>query len=306
MRPTLIAVAAVLTVAVVLGMGLVTGAMAAWLTPELAADGYTEQDLQNALVRDGGWTEAELQRRSRGVREWRLMAPPTVLAHGVPDILFPDTDAPLARWSQIRTYATLRECVLGRLHENEVAYQRSRRMGSPRPNFMVEALCLPDGATEVPGLVIRYTPGRQIIVTVTLHGRRDATARLVLDTGADFTIVKPDLLVAAGVDQAARTGRGNMVGVTGKAKEVAYFLVSLEIVGKPIAISRGRVQALLEVGAHAQPDGSDGLLGRDFLDQFIVTTNPVAGTVTLVPLCPLYEKANPLCATKSAREQMGR
>jgi hypothetical protein len=65
-----------------------------------------------------------------------------------------------------------------------------------------------------------------------------------------------------------------VVGVAGEAK-VSYFSVDFEVAGH-----RAR---LPEVMAHAQPGGSDGLLGRDFLDRFKITLDPVAGTVTLVP-----------------------
>ena len=125
---------------------------------------------------------------------------------------------------------------------------------------------------DQPG-TIAYTPGRPIIATVRLNGR--TTARLVLDTGADATMVSPAMLAAAGVDLSQPAVLGKVVGVAGEAK-VSYFSVDIEVAGHRARLS--------EVMAHTQADdNADGLLGRDFLDRFKVTMDPAAGTVTLVP-----------------------
>jgi hypothetical protein len=133
----------------------------------------------------------------------------------------------------------------------------------------------PQSTTRPPQGTIRYVPGSgPIIVPVTLNGR--TTARLVLDTGADTSVVKPQLLRAAGIDLSRPVARGTMRGVTGKV-EVSYFPAHLEAAGH-----RALVPAV--VAFDTFEDGfADGLLGRDFLDQFSVAMDPATGTVKLVP-----------------------
>jgi len=114
----------------------------------------------------------------------------------------------------------------------------------------------------------------RVIVPVTLNGR--TTARLVLDTGADVSVVKPQLLRSAGVDLLRPVARGTMSGVAGKVR-VAYYAVNLEAAGH-------RALAPNVVAFDTFEDGfADGLLGRDFLDQFSVAMDPATGTVKLVP-----------------------
>jgi Aspartyl protease len=131
------------------------------------------------------------------------------------------------------------------------------------------------GTTRPPQGTIRYVPGSgPIIVPVTLNGR--TTARLVLDTGADVSVVKPQLLRSAGVDLLRPVARGTMSGVAGKVR-VAYYAVNLEAAGH-------RALAPAVVAFDTFEDGfADGLLGRDFLDQFSVAMDPATGTVKLVP-----------------------
>lgn len=133
----------------------------------------------------------------------------------------------------------------------------------------------PQSTTSLPQGTIRYVPGSgPIIVPVTLNGR--TTARLVLDTGADTSVVKPQLLRSAGVDLSRPVARGTMSGVTGKVM-VAYYAVNLEAAGH-------RALAPNVVAFDTFEDGlADGLLGRDFLDQFSVAMDPATGTVKLVP-----------------------
>jgi predicted aspartyl protease len=133
----------------------------------------------------------------------------------------------------------------------------------------------PQNTTRPPQGTIRYVPGSgPIIVPVTLNGR--TTVRLILDTGADTSVVKPQLLRAAGIDLSRPVARGTIRGVTGKV-EVSYFPVHLEAAGH-----RALVPAV--VAFDTFEDGfADGLLGRDFLDQFSVAMDPATGTVKLVP-----------------------
>ena len=122
--------------------------------------------------------------------------------------------------------------------------------------------------------VIPFTPGQRIYVNARING--SGSARLILDTGADRTVIAPRALVAAGVSTRAPRGTGQMRGATGTADVEAYDIDSLQVgnakVGKMVVISH-------DIGFA----DSDGLLGRDFLDQFKVTIDSGAGRVTLGP-----------------------
>ena len=130
----------------------------------------------------------------------------------------------------------------------------------------------PGGAAG--GAQVRFTPGQRILVDVRLNGR--SGARLLLDTGADRTLINPQALSAAGVQLSRVAARGRMHGVTG-SDEVAYVLLdSLEI-------GQARVERLAVAAYEMGSRETDGLLGRDFLDQFNVSIDSSRGVVTLTP-----------------------
>ena len=122
--------------------------------------------------------------------------------------------------------------------------------------------------------VIRYSPGQRIMVDVRINGT--ASAHLVLDTGADRTIISPRALRAAGVSLTRVIATGQVVGVTG-IDRLPFVIVDSLDVGEAHIVQ-------IPVGAYeiAQTDG-DGLLGRDFLDRFHVTIDSARGLVTLAP-----------------------
>jgi hypothetical protein len=145
-----------------------------------------------------------------------------------------------------------------------------RNAPPPPPGSAPPPSAGPAGAT-----VIRYTPGQRIMVDVRINGA--FTAQLLLDTGADRTMISPRTLQAAGVAITRPVATGSVVGVTGTDR-ISYVLVdSLEVgearVGKmPVASYE-----LAGTGA------GDGLLGRDFLDQFKMTFDSARGEVQLTP-----------------------
>jgi len=124
------------------------------------------------------------------------------------------------------------------------------------------------------GTTIRYTPGERIMVDVRINGA--ASARLMLDTGADRTLISPRALAAAGASLTRSVGTGRLVGVTGDDHLPYVMIDSLEV-------GEARV-GRMPIGAYevAQMEG-DGLLGRDFLDAFNVTIDAARGLVTLSP-----------------------
>jgi predicted aspartyl protease len=123
------------------------------------------------------------------------------------------------------------------------------------------------------GTSVRFTPGDRIVVEARING--GTPARLLLDTGADRTVIAPRALAAAGVSL-TRGVAAQIVGVTGSADVRGVGIGSLEVGG-------ARVGPLVVV-AHdvSQPD-VDGLLGRDFLGHFSVNIDSAAGIVTLAP-----------------------
>jgi len=132
------------------------------------------------------------------------------------------------------------------------------------------------GGTAKPAgaAVIRYTPGQRIMVDVKING--SYFARLLLDTGADRTMISPRTLQAAGVSITRPVATGQITGATGTDRIDYVVVESLEVgdarVGK------------MPVGSYELAgDSGEGLLGRDFLDQFKVTMDATAGEVHLAP-----------------------
>ena len=128
--------------------------------------------------------------------------------------------------------------------------------------------------TPAGGTVIRYSPGQQIVAEVRINGA--ASARLIVDTGAERTLVSPRTLAAAGVSLSNTLATGQIVGVTGRDRLPYVMIESLEI-GE---IRLGR----MPVGAYEMAEtAADGLLGRDVLDRFNVAIDATQGLVTLSP-----------------------
>ena len=126
----------------------------------------------------------------------------------------------------------------------------------------------PAGPTRIP-----FTPGTPIRVSAMIDGRGPVT--LVLDTGADRTMVSPSALARLGI-QAPGTLRTRVSGVTGSS---AADLVRVESVRVGDAV----VGPLVLIAHDAGLPQADGLLGRDFLAAFTVTIDTRAGLVTLAP-----------------------
>jgi predicted aspartyl protease len=123
--------------------------------------------------------------------------------------------------------------------------------------------------------VIKYTPGQRIMVDVKINGA--FTAQLLLDTGADRTMISPRTLQAAGVAITRPVATGSITGVTGSDRMSYVVVDSLEV-------GEARV-GKMPVGSYelAGTGTGDGLLGRDFLDQFKMTVDAGKGEVHLSP-----------------------
>lgn len=127
----------------------------------------------------------------------------------------------------------------------------------------------PAGVARIP-----FTPGQPIMVSAKING--GGTTQLILDTGAQGTLISPTALAALGVSY-RNAVRGSIKGVTGDANVLAVRIESIEVEG-------ARVGPLMVVSHDSGLGaGRDGLLGRDFLDHFIVTIDSAARVVTLTP-----------------------
>jgi len=122
------------------------------------------------------------------------------------------------------------------------------------------------------GARIPFTPGQPIMVTARING--GGSANLMLDTGAQVTVINPQVLAALGVSM-RNAQRSTLQGVTGSADTMTVTLDSIDVAG-------AQAGPLLVV-SHDSGSGGDGLLGRDFLDRFTVNIDNAAGVVTLTP-----------------------
>jgi hypothetical protein len=121
--------------------------------------------------------------------------------------------------------------------------------------------------------VIRFTPGAPILVSARINDGDPVT--LILDTGADRTLVAPAALARLGIPT-PNTYDATIQGVTGSIRADVVPIQSLEVGGV-------RAGPLAIIAHDAELAGADGLLGRDFLSLFSVTIDAGARAVTLQP-----------------------
>jgi hypothetical protein len=126
----------------------------------------------------------------------------------------------------------------------------------------------PTGVTK-----ISFTPGSPVLVSVKINGSGPIT--LILDTGADRTMVAPSALSRLGISF-ENALRGVVRGITGASYAEAVWVNSVEI-------EEAKVGPLLIIAHDAELKGADGLLGRDFLANFNVTIDAKERVVTLAP-----------------------
>lgn len=124
------------------------------------------------------------------------------------------------------------------------------------------------GATRIP-----FTPGSPILVSAKIDGNGPVT--LILDTGADRTMVRPGALWRLGIST-VNAPRAEIKGVTGTAQGELVRVTSLEV-------GEAKAGPLLIIAHDADLKQADGLLGRDFLERFTVTMDAKEGVVTLAP-----------------------
>ena len=125
------------------------------------------------------------------------------------------------------------------------------------------------------GMTVRFTPGEPIVVNARLNG---VAIALLLDTGADRTLLSPAAVERAGYGRMVLGGSTSVrvLGVTGSAMASVVTVPLLDVAG-------ARLGPLSLIVHDAGLGGLDGLLGRDVLDAFTVTIDTAAGRATLVP-----------------------
>jgi len=124
---------------------------------------------------------------------------------------------------------------------------------------------------------IAFVPGQRIVAGARINGT--IGVRLLLDTGADRTVLSPRAVAAAGISLTRGAGIGTMKGATGTARIRVVPVESIEI-------GDARVGRLIVIAHDIDQSDVDGLLGRDFLEQFTVTIDNARGLVTLAPKTP--------------------
>ncbi|MEX2146331.1 MAG: retropepsin-like aspartic protease [Candidatus Rokuibacteriota bacterium] len=196
------------------------------------------------------------RRDGKGVRGG-LAALATILALGATPAA-----AQLYRWTDaegIVYYTTDPAAIPARYRES------ATDIGSPTPGP-------PEAMPAAPrGVVIPYAGG-PLVVDASLNG---VPLRLLVDTGAERTLISPIAMARAGFDVA--TGTSMVIrGVTGDATATMVVVPRLDVAGMR-AGPLGVIAHVLAV------EGVDGLLGRDVLDAFTVTVDAPNGRALLTP-----------------------
>jgi hypothetical protein len=130
----------------------------------------------------------------------------------------------------------------------------------------------PEAAPATDPTVIPFAAGGPIRAPVHVNG---VALTLMVDTGADRTVVSPAALARAGIaSDAGRTVQ--IVGVTGQVPAREVMVERLDVAGSQVGP--------VAVVAHDVGVGEvDGLLGRDVLDRFTVTIDAATGRAVLTP-----------------------
>jgi hypothetical protein len=121
---------------------------------------------------------------------------------------------------------------------------------------------------------IPFSSGAPILVSARISDAA-APVTLILDTGADRTIISPQALWRLGISM-LNAPRALIKGVTGLGQGDMVQVTSIQI-------GEARVGPLRIVALDADLRQAEGLLGRDFLEHFTVTIDAREQIVTLAP-----------------------
>jgi len=132
----------------------------------------------------------------------------------------------------------------------------------------------PPAVVEVPIQVI----GNIVFVAATVNDGR-SSALLIVDTGADWTILTPRLLNRLGVVMPADAPKRKIRVVGGQTLDVPFVKIATIRVGE--ATMKDQEIGVYEI--HPDAPVIDGLLGGDFLQRFRVTLDRTAKQMRLAP-----------------------
>ena len=124
------------------------------------------------------------------------------------------------------------------------------------------------GSTRIP-----FSPGSPVLVQARINGIGPVT--LILDTGAEATLIAPSVMARLGLSS-ENTPPIILKGVTGMGYASRVWVDFIEV-------GETRVGPLLVAVYEADLKGAAGLLGRDFLSHLKVTIDPKEKVVTLTP-----------------------
>lgn len=144
----------------------------------------------------------------------------------------------------------------------------ARDLGSPRTREVPAGQVRPDTDTGT----MRFRSGSPIVAAVAING---VGLRLMVDTGADRTVISPAAAARTGLGVAADR-QVRVLGVAGSAMAGELLVAQMEVAG-------ARVGPLRVIVLDTPADSLDGLLGRDVLDYFTLTVDGTAGRATLIP-----------------------
>ena len=157
----------------------------------------------------------------------------------------------------------------------------SNRSSSPSPPDPAAPDAVPDleirnePPAPPPSLTrIPFAPGAPIIVSARISDAAIPVS-LILDTGADRTVIAPQALQRLGIS--TQNGSQTLIrGVTGSGQADMVQVASVQV-------GDAKVGPLRIVAHDADLRQAEGLLGRDFLEHFTVTIDAREQVVTLAP-----------------------
>jgi hypothetical protein len=126
--------------------------------------------------------------------------------------------------------------------------------------------------TKVP-IRIPFTPGAPILVNTRINGMGPIS--LILDTGAERTLISPSVLSRLGLTP-ENAPPVILKGVTGMGQADRAWIATIEV-------GQSRVGPLLVAVYAADLKGAEGLLGWDFLSSLNLTIDSKEKVVILTP-----------------------
>lgn len=159
------------------------------------------------------------------------------------------------------------------------------RASSPAQILDPRVATEPTGGRPAPRAtsVTIQTLHNRFLVPVVLNGTQRAT--LLLDTGANITVLTPQFARRAGIEVPTGAGASKSKARMASGQEVEVSLVRV----KSVMVGSARIDnlqvAVYEIGVldttGTSPLTVDGFLGADFLGRFTMTIDPRAGKLTL-------------------------